>query len=62
MIICDICQAIATDQIVFKKTDEKFDLCESHSQLVRELITSKEKAEPEKIEPEKRRGPGRPPK
>jgi len=51
--ICDICAAAANDQVAFQRTDERFDVCLSCGEKIKELITRKEKVE-DKTEPKKR--------
>jgi protein-arginine kinase activator protein McsA len=41
MIICDRCQTLAVDQIIFKMDDQRFDVCESCKQEILENITKK---------------------
>ena len=43
--ICDKCDAPAVDEITFVRTNEKFDLCLSHSEEIKEFISEREKAE-----------------
>lgn len=47
--ICDICSAAANDQVSFQRTDERFDVCLSCSEKIKDLVTKKEpKKEPKK--------------
>ena len=64
MTVCDICQASATAIMEFTtmidrtKFQEKFDLCETHFQMVREMVVGQGLRQPVG-EPDKRK-PGRP--
>jgi protein-arginine kinase activator protein McsA len=40
MVICDRCQAKATEQITFASTDERIDLCDSCSYEVKEFANT----------------------